>query len=108
MKAIGSPNYFSHDTVCKGSINSACRSTSAIRTAMSADWANARQVVLYGRNVFESIEVKAMNALLDAISAGAKVTCIDPRVTITAAKSNRYFMIRPGTDLAFNYGRHMR
>ena len=72
MKAIGSPNYFSHDTVCKGSINSACRSTSAIRTAMSADWANARQVVLYGRNVFESIEVKAMNALLDAISAAQK------------------------------------
>ncbi len=105
MKAIGSPNYFSHDTVCKGSINSACRSVLGYTDGqINADWANARQVVLYGRNVFESIEVKAMNALLDAISAGAKVTCIDPRVTITAAKSNRYFMIRPGTDLAFNYG----
>ncbi|MGD9972713.1 MAG: molybdopterin-dependent oxidoreductase [Desulfatirhabdiaceae bacterium] len=104
MKAIGSPNYFSHDTVCKGSINTACRSMLGYTDGqINADWANARHVVLYGRNVFESIEVKAMNGLLDAMSKGAKLTCIDPRVSITAAKSSRYFMIRPGTDLALNY-----
>ena len=34
---------------------------------------------------------------------GAKLTYIDPRVTITATKANRYWMIRPGTDLALNY-----
>ncbi|MFZ3047723.1 MAG: molybdopterin-dependent oxidoreductase, partial [Desulfatirhabdiaceae bacterium] len=104
MKAIGSPNYFSHDTVCKGSINTACRSMLGYTDGqINADWANTRHVVLYGRNVFESIEVKAMNGLLDAMSKGAKLTCIDPRVSITAAKSSRYFMIRPGTDLALNY-----
>ncbi len=105
MKAIGSPNYFSHDTVCKGSVNTACRSIIGYTDGqINSDWANTRHVVLYGRNVFESMEVKSNNSLLDAMSAGAKVTCIDPRVTITAAKSNRHFMIRPGTDLAFNYG----
>jgi len=104
MKAIGSPNYFSHDTVCKGSINTACRSLIGYTDAqINADWGNARHVVLYGRNLFESMEVKSVNALLDAMEKGAKLTYIDPRVSITAAKSNRYLMIRPGTDLALNY-----
>ena len=35
---------------------------------------------------------------------GAKITYIDPRVTVTATKAHRYWMIRPGTDLALNYG----
>jgi len=104
MKAIGSPNYFSHDTVCKGSINTACRSLTGYTDAqINADWGNARHVILYGRNIFESMEVKAMNALLDAMRQGTKLTTVDPRVSITAAKSSRFMMIRPGTDLALNY-----
>lgn len=104
LKAIGSPNYFSHDTICKGSINTACRSIIGYTDGqISADWANAKHVILYGRNVFESIEVKAMNALLGAMAKGTKLTYIDPRVSITAAKATHYMMIRPGTDLALNY-----
>jgi thiosulfate reductase/polysulfide reductase chain A len=49
------------------------------------------------------MEVKAMNALLDAMRQGTKLTTVDPRVSITAAKSSRFMMIRPGTDLALNY-----
>ena len=104
LKAIGSPNYFSHDTICKGSINTACRSLIGYTDGqITADWSNARHVILYGRNVFESVEVKAMNALLDAMGKGTKLTYIDPRVSITAAKAHQYMMIRPGTDLALNY-----
>ncbi len=33
----------------------------------------------------------------------ARLTYIDPRVTVTATKAHRYWMIRPGTDLAVNY-----
>jgi len=40
---------------------------------------------------------------MDALAAGAKLTYIDPRVSITATKAHRYWMIRPGTDLALNY-----
>ena len=46
MKAIGSPNYFSHDTVCKGSINSAWCVLGYTDGQINADWANARQIVL--------------------------------------------------------------
>jgi thiosulfate reductase/polysulfide reductase chain A len=58
---------------------------------------------MYGRNFFEAIEVKPVNALMSALEKGAKLTYIDPRVTVTATKAHRYWMIRPGTDLALNY-----
>jgi thiosulfate reductase/polysulfide reductase chain A len=104
MKAIGSPNHFTHDALCKGSVNTACRSLFGYTDAdMGMDYKNTKHIVLYGRNLFESIEVKAVNNLMDALENGAKITYIDPRVTVTATKAHRYWMIRPGTDLALNY-----
>ncbi len=104
MKAIGSPNHFTHDALCKGSVNTACRSLFGYTDAqMNADMKNSRHIVLYGRNMFEAISVKEVNNLMDALSAGAKLTYIDPRVSVTATKAHRYWMIRPGTDLALNY-----
>ena len=104
MKAIGSPNHFTHDNVCKGSINVACRSMIGYTDGqINADWGNTKHVVLYGRNIFESVEVKAMNTFIGAMEKGAKLTYIDPRASITAAKATDYKMIRPGGDLALNY-----
>jgi thiosulfate reductase/polysulfide reductase chain A len=62
-----------------------------------------RHIVLYGRNIFESVSVKEVNNLMAALDNGAKLTYIDPRVTVTATKAHRYWMIRPGTDLGLNY-----
>jgi len=104
MKAIGSPNHFSHDALCKASINSAARSLFGYTDAqIGIDYKNVRHLVLYGCNLFETIEVKAVNAFCRAMENGARLTYIDPRVTVTATKANRYWMIRPGTDLALNY-----
>ena len=104
MRALGSPNHFTHDALCKGSVNTAFRSlTGFTDPQVGIDYANAKHIVLYGRNIFESLEIKAINNILAAVDKGAKLTYIDPRVTITATKANRYWMIRPGTDLALNY-----
>ncbi len=104
LRAIGSPNHFTHDAICKGSVNTAARSLFGYTDAqMSFDYKNTKHIVFYGRNFFEAVEVKAVNALMDALENGAKITYIDPRVTITATKAHDYFMIRPGTDLALNY-----
>lgn len=104
LKAIGSPNHFTHDALCKGSVNTAGRSLFGYTDAqMGMDYKNTRHIVLYGRNFFEAIEVKGVRALTEAIDKGAKLTYIDPRVTVTATKADRYWMIRPGTDLALNY-----
>ena len=104
MKAIGSPNHFTHDALCKGSVNTACRSLFGYTDAqLGMDYKNSKHIILYGRNIFEAIEVKVVNAMIEAMEKGAKLTYIDPRVTITATKADRYWMIRPGTDLALNY-----
>ncbi len=104
MKALGSPNHFTHDALCKGSVNTAFRTLTGYTDAqVGIDYANTRHIVMYGRNLFESLEIKAINNLLAAMDRGARLTCIDPRVSITATKADRYWMIRPGTDLALNY-----
>jgi thiosulfate reductase/polysulfide reductase chain A len=104
LKAIGSPNHFTHDALCKGSVNTACRSLFGYTDAqMGIDYKNTRHIVLYGRNIFEAISVKEVNNLMEAMENGARLTYIDPRVSVTATKAHRYWMIRPGTDLALNY-----
>jgi len=104
MKALGSPNYFTHDSCCKGSLNTAFRSLTGYADGkVGVDLENARHIILYGRNYFESIELKAVKQLTNALEKGAKLTYIDPRITVTATKARDYLMIRPGTDLALNY-----
>jgi thiosulfate reductase/polysulfide reductase chain A len=104
MKAIGSPNHFTHDALCKGSVNTAFRSLTGYTDAqVGVDYANTKYIVMYGRNIFEALEIKAINNLLNAMENGAKLIYIDPRVSITATKADRYLMIRPGADLALNY-----
>jgi thiosulfate reductase/polysulfide reductase chain A len=104
LRALGSPNHFTHDALCKGSVNTACRSMTGYTDAqLGMDYKNTKHIVFYGRNFFEALEVKGVNNLLKAVEQGAKITYIDPRVTITATKAHRYWMIRPGTDLALNY-----
>lgn len=104
MKAIGSPNYFTHDSVCKGSLNTAFRSLTGYADGNAGvDLGKAKHVILYGRNYFEAIELKAVKALTNALDKGTKLTYIDPRITVTATKAHKYLMIRPGTDLALNY-----
>lgn len=104
LKAIKSPNHFTHDALCKGSVNTACRSLFGYTDAqLGIDYKNTKQLILYGRNIFEAIEVKVANAVTEALDKGARLTYIDPRVSVTATKANRYWMIRPGTDLALNY-----
>jgi thiosulfate reductase / polysulfide reductase chain A len=66
---------------------------------MAMDYKNTKHIVLYGRNIFEAVSVKEVNNLMDALEKGAKLTYIDPRVTVTATKAHRYWMIRPAPTL---------
>jgi len=104
VKALGSPNHFTHDALCKGSVNTACRSLFGYTDAqIGMQYDKTKHIVLFGRNIFEAVAVKEVNNMMTALANGAKLTYIDPRVTVTATKASRYWMIRPGTDLALNY-----
>jgi thiosulfate reductase/polysulfide reductase chain A len=101
LKAIGSPNYFNQDCTCGANADSAARSLFGLRrTDLFYDLRNARQVVLCGRNLVESIQVKEVRAFMQGLASGCTCTYIDPRATLTAAKASRYWRIRPNTEYA--------
>lgn len=103
MRGIGSPNYCNHDASCAMNVQHAALSVFGLgREGFVNDYKNARHVVLQTRNIFESINVKEVNDLLGGMEQGCKLSVIDIRATATAAKADTFFLIRPGTDYAFN------
>ncbi|CAB1065406.1 Molybdopterin oxidoreductase [Olavius sp. associated proteobacterium Delta 1] len=105
LRAIGSPNYFNHDCTCARNVQHAALSLfGSGRKTFNYDYGNCKHLVLYGRNVFESLRVKAANNIMNMLDSGGKITYIDPRAAGTAMKATRYWAIRPGTDYALNLG----
>ena len=105
LRAIGSPNYFNHDCTCARNVQHASLSLfGSGRKTFNYDYGNCKHLVLYGRNVFESLRVKQSNIIMDMLDRGGKITYIDPRAAGTAMKATRYWAIRPGTDYALNLG----
>jgi thiosulfate reductase/polysulfide reductase chain A len=103
VRGFGSPNYCNHDSACARNVQHAAQSVVGYgRKDLVYDLKNARHVVLQSRNLLEAINVKEVNDLLDAREAGCKLTVIDIRANVPAAKADNFFLIRPGTDYAFN------
>jgi thiosulfate reductase / polysulfide reductase chain A len=103
IRGLGSPNYCNHDASCARNVHHAALSLFGFgRKDLVCDFKNARHVVLQTRNIFESINVKEVNDLVEGLEKGCKLTVIDIRATASSAKAHRFFMVRPGTDYAFN------
>ena len=66
------------------------------------DLKNTKHLVLYGRNIIESLMVKEAKAFMAAVANGMRVTYIDPRASLTACKATRYWQVRPNSDYALN------
>ncbi|MFP4316310.1 MAG: molybdopterin-dependent oxidoreductase [Desulfovibrionales bacterium] len=103
LRAIGTPNYCNHDASCARNVQHAALSMFGFgRKGVGYDLKNAKHVVLQTRNIFEAINVKEVNDLLDAMQQGCRLSVIDIRSTVSAAKAHNFFQVRPGTDYAFN------
>ncbi len=103
LRGFGSPNYCNHDAACARNVQHAAQSvTGGGRTDLVYDLKNARHVVLQSRNILEAINVKEVNDLMDARDAGCKITVVDIRANVPGAKADNFFLLRPGTDYAFN------
>ncbi len=103
VRALGSPNYFDHDAACAGNVHNAMRSLYGFGVAgLLFDYEHCKHLVLYGRNVVESLMVKEAKAFMAAVARGMRCTYIDPRATITATKATRYWQVRPKSDYALN------
>ena len=103
LKALGSPNYFNHDAGCAGNGHNAGMSIYGFAVAgLLIDLKNTKHVVLYGRNILESLMVKEAKAFTEALANGMKCTYIDPRASLTACKATQYWQVRPNSDYALN------
>lgn len=103
VRGLGSPNWSNHDSSCARNVQHAAQSLFGFgRKELVYDLANARHVVLQTRNMFEAINVREVNELTKALDAGCKLTVIDIRANVSATKAQRFFMLRPGSDYAFN------
>jgi len=67
------------------------------------DIRHSKLVFFIGSNAAEAHPV-SMQHILYAKENGAKLICVDPRLTKTAAKSDEFVRIRSGTDIPFIMG----
>ena len=103
LQALGSPNYFNHDATCGSNRHNAGRSIYGFGSeALIPDLMHTKHLVLYGRNIVESLMVKEAKAFMAAMSRGMRCTYIDPRASMTACKATRYWQVRPNSDYALN------
>lgn len=98
--AFGSGHWLNHSTLCLATAVSGYAIT--IGGYGQADLQNAKYVIMAGANRAEAIVTPdTMDIFKRTTGRGAKLVCVDPRFTNTAAKSDKYLGINVGTDLAF-------
>lgn len=109
MRGLGSPNFCTHSATCRHNVDEAAFSlTGKDSNQWTYDYARCKHLVLQGRNLFEALTTgearSAMNALCRSEEQGGpcRLTVMDVRATVTGAKAQRFWRVRPGTDYALN------
>jgi len=100
----GTPNHETTDPFCASSKNVAFELTQGRigsgNSVTETDLGSAQLYVYFGDNQAETRPVYF--GLLNGwrLAHGAKMVVVDPRLTATASKADRWLAIRPGTDMA--------
>ena len=103
VRGMASPNFCTHNATCRHNVDEAAHSLTG-RTSHHwlYDYARCKALVLQGRNLFEALGTAEVQQVLDALDAGCRLTVMDVRATVTAAKAQRFWLLRPGSDYALN------
>jgi len=97
---FGSLNFVNHGTICLTTTIGG--NTLTFGSYGSVDFENTEYVIMAGANRAEAIVTPdTMDLFKRTKGRGAKLVCIDPRFTNTAAKADLWIPIKVGTDLAF-------
>lgn len=103
MRGLGSPNVCTHSPSCDLNAHHACKAVLGLGRGMTVyDFANAKHIVLQTRNIFEALNLGEARTVMQALRKGCKLTVIDIRQNVTSSKADNFYIIRPGTDYAFN------
>ncbi|MGO9307488.1 MAG: molybdopterin-dependent oxidoreductase [Spirochaetia bacterium] len=101
VHAIGSPNYFSNDSMC---FNGRWIGYSTVHGAWSVpDYEHTRLVVLWGANP-PYAHPNMTQMIMRARRRGGKLIVLDPRLSAVARQADLHAPIRPGTDGALAWG----
>ncbi|MCR4942367.1 MAG: thiosulfate reductase PhsA [Campylobacter sp.] len=99
--SFGSPNCFSHHSICPITYEMVCEQMYGI-AKLKRDFANAKYIVNFGHNLFEGIVVSDTKKMAKFIGKkDTKLLVLDPRFSVVASKADEWLPVKPGTDLAF-------
>ncbi len=99
---VGTPNVSEASFFqCRGIRDTAYMATIGMPPAENVDMPNAKVIFLLGGHFGENIHVSHMKRYLKGLENGAKLVVVDPRYSASAAKSDIWVQIKPGTDTAF-------
>jgi len=97
----GTPNYSNHSNLCDVSRKASFRTVLGDERPL-ADFIQSRYIMLFGWNPTSAIKwVHLPRIITRAVERGAKLVCVDPYLSDTAAKAQEWVPIRPSTDGAF-------
>jgi formate dehydrogenase (coenzyme F420) alpha subunit len=102
MNAFGSPNIASLDHLCYTPRTIGHKYTYGEH--LLPDYENAKLIILWGFNPYETSLTNHGRRINDAKKRGAKLVVVDPRKTLTAQKSDLFIQLRPGSDCALALG----
>lgn len=102
IHALGSPNYFSAESVCYAARHIAYHLVQGYYPACE-DYANSQVILIWGANL-EITHPPFMREVLQGKKKGAKLVVIDPRKTKTERHADLVVRIIPGTDGALVWG----
>jgi len=102
LHALGSPNFFSVNSLCYVSRYIAYRLVQGYWNACP-DFRNTRCILLWGTNPPLS-HFTFMHPIDEAKRRGAKLIVIDPRITEISRRADLHLRPRPGTDGALAWG----
>lgn len=102
-RGLGTPNIYSHGVTCTRNVEEACTSVLGLpRDRFVIDYREARHIVVQSRNPLEALNLGEVAGITAARANGCRLTVMDVRATVTAAKADTFFLMRPGTDYAMN------
>ena len=105
LDAYGSPNLVKRGATCSQASKTGARLVMGVEDHLAHDWKNARYVLLFGYSLLEAGRPLTWNLgsygeMRRGQPLRAKVVTVDPHRSVTAAKSDEWIAIRPGTDAA--------
>ncbi len=109
MRAVGSPNTVSHDSLNIEAARLAIYFTQGVYDLPAYDLENSSYILSFGANLLEAGRVpqrmiSGYAYLRRGRSTRGKIVIIDPRQGVTGAKADEWIAIKPGTDLALALG----